>query len=369
MKKIVIVFLIQILLLITIYTVPKATDIVAKIDNEIITYNELMEQFKLAEKLGKLVKQQISLKETLESMINNLLLKRVANEKKIQVTDQEIEDAMERYKQQYLAQERISPEQYTTKGYDDFLEKAGTNRRELREQTIESLMIQKYIFTEAQGKLKDMSSPTDAEIQKFYYLHYNSYAIPNGVEVKHIFFRTLSLTGQPMKEDELKAVDQLAKEVYQKLLTGQKFDELCFKYSQDEMSKEAINPETKKVDRGHLGILFNGDQRAKDLFGSEIVKKLMTEYQENKYTTPLKGPKGYHIFYIKKLVKQRNLELDEELPTFMTNGQKIKLKDYINNQMMQQIQQAIIQEEFQKITKELRTRSKITIYDKNVVES
>ena len=369
MKKIFTALLIQIFLLITIYSSPKATDIVAKIDNEIITYSELMEQFKLAEKLGKLVQQNISLKETLESMINNVLLKRVASEKKIQVTDQEIEDAMERYKQQYLVQERISPEQYTTRGYDDYLEKAGTNRRELREQTIESLMIQKYIFTEAQAKLKDMTSPTDTEIQKFYYLHYNSYAIPNGVEVKHIFFRTISLNGKPMKDEEQKAVNQLAKEVYQKLLTGQKFDDLCFKYSQDEMSKEAVNPDTQKVDRGYLGILFNGDKRAQDLFGSEIVKKLMTEYQENKFTTPLLGPKGYHIFLIKKMVKQRNLELNEELPTFMTNGQKIKLKDYIKNQMMQQIQQAIIQEEFQKITKELRNKSQIKIYDKNVVES
>ena len=167
-----------------------------------------------------------------------------------------------------------------------------------------------YVLFEKSDFVNDIEISTEA-LYEFYKNNIDKYTEKEQRKVKQIFIKN---NNKNEGFDDLETNDNTDKKVsiiVEELIEGKKFEDLVFKYSDDELSKNK---------NGELGWISKGDLKQdldKEIFKTKV----------NNYSTPVKTPNGVYIFYIDKIkepvIKDFNL-IKKTISDDFINFQKVK---------------------------------------------
>ncbi|GIN71933.1 foldase protein PrsA [Bacillus sp. J14TS2] len=228
-------------------------DIVANVGDAKITKDELYEQ--LVDNYGE---------QTLDGMINDEIVKMEAKKEKVSISDDEINQEMDKYVEQSGGEE----------AFNSALQQQGLTKKDLEKDIVSFLSIQKI--------LEPRIDISDDEIKEYFEDNKASFDQEEQVEASHI-----------LVDDE-----KTAKEVKQKIDDGEDFAELAKEYSTDESNAES---------GGELGFFGKG--------------KMVKEFEDKAFSMkvdeisdPVKTEHGYHIIKVtdKKDAKEAKLEDHKE---------------------------------------------------------
>ena len=208
----------------------------------------------------KAVVQQI-----MPQLVGIEIAKAYASEHNITVSDEDVNQQIEKVKKQVGQQARSSGQDLSNQeAYEQALKQNNITEAELRADLRENLPVQKV-----QEEVTGNAEPTDAEIQKYYEQNKEAqFTTPQQVCVRHILFN---------KDQKQKAED-----VKKQLEGGADFAKLAKEYSQDPGSAQK---------GGDLGCLGKGETVPpfeEAAFGAE----------EGEIVGPVKTEFGYHILEV-----------------------------------------------------------------------
>ena len=255
------------------------SDIVAKIDNETITKDELYDV--LVEQGGE---------KALGALISEKIVDLEVKKQKIKVTDEEVEKEIEKMKENYGGEEAFN---MTIMQY-------GLDEESLKENVTMNLKIKKLLEPEI--------SISDEEISDYFKENKDMLGEPEQVDARHILVET----------------EEQAKDIREKLEAGEDFEKLAKEHSMDQGSKEA---------GGELGVFGKGEM-VKEFEEAAFTLK------PHEISEPIKTEHGYHIIEVleKKETKEAKFEdvkddikeilLQQKISTEYGNWYQKKLEEY-----------------------------------------
>lgn len=242
--------------------------IAAYVDDEIILYSEFQKNYLLLKEFSSPVIDTIILKDSLlNSLINGKILLKEAEKETILIKEKELEN---------LWKERIEKIRENFLTSETLLEKA---KEFLKNNLRQELLIQKLLVKKNRLNI----TITPLELKEFYEEIKDSLARrPTICEIAHIFLPIL-----PGEEKEKNSQRRIS-EIYEILLRGGDFEEICKSFSEDKTTKEK---------GGYLGEFWIDSL---PLVFQEAVKELKI----GEFSSPLRSQYGYHI--VKKLDETKN---------------------------------------------------------------
>jgi len=221
---------------------------------------------------------QAAVQQLLPQLVGIEIAKAYAREHDITVSDEEVDQEIEKIKEQVGDQARSSGQDLSNQeAYEQALKQNNITEDQLREDIRENLPVQKV-----QERVTGDAAPSDKEIQNYYEKNKEAqFTTPEQRCVRHILFN---------KDQKEKAED-----VKQKLEHGGDFAKLAKEYSQDPGSAE---------NGGDLGCLGKGEtvpEFEQAAFGAkqgEIVGSVKTEF-------------GYHILKVTDVKTEQARSLQE----------------------------------------------------------
>ena len=332
-----------------------AKDKVAKVNNRIITIKEVEKQFAISSQIPSQDGTTVTKKSVLENIIDTELLQNEIKTKNLVLDDNQYKQMYEQYKQAFI-QERMQTNpkyQFSDADYKAYIEKQGQiTYDKFIDNMKNNILAQQFLAKRTEKKMADLQKATypDSKIQDFYEANAQEFVIPKFVELKHIFLKTINLSdGKDYPDSEKQIVKKKMDDIYNRLIKGESFDTLCELNSEDIDSRDRVNPNTNKLDRGYLGQLTLKDDNIRQLFGDQLFKDLFN-LEKGKFSQVVQSKQGYHIFYCVSVNKvQKFMPLDEASPRIV---QYFKMMD----------QQKIMKDEFAAVIKELRSKASIEYY-------
>ncbi|WP_353095176.1 peptidylprolyl isomerase [Tissierella praeacuta] len=267
-----------ILLLMMSMTACKKEDIVAKVNNEVITKDELYDI--LVEQNGEQV---------LDSLISEKIINLEAEKQKIEVSEEDIQKEIEEIQKNSGGEE----------AFNQALAYYGYTLEDLKDNITMNLKVKKL--------LEPSITISEEELSNYFKENKDSFKQEEQVRARHILVDT---------EEE-------ANEVLGKLKSGGDFAELAKEYSKDTSNKES---------GGELGFFSKGKMVPE--FEETAFKLKVNEISE-----PIKTDFGYHIIEVeeKKEAKEANYEenkdsiknilLEEKIPTVYDEWYQGKLTE------------------------------------------
>ncbi len=223
-------------------------------------------------------------KDMLDRMIDKMLTDQEVKRLHITVTDQEVDNAIERLKQsQSMTQEDL----------EKALKQNGMTLKEYREKMRREILRPKLINYEIKSKVV----VTDQDIKKYYNEHKQEFA---GINKYHIC--NICIPVDENDSDEIKAEKYKKAEKIKKMLDqGKNFKDLAKKYS------EVPNA----ADGGDLGTFELGAL-------SGQIRNAVSALKPGKYTDVMLTDNGYQLFYLED-VKTENGKTFDEISTMISN--------------------------------------------------
>ncbi len=237
--------------------------IIAYVDDDIILYSEFQKNYLLIKNLSPPGSDTLMLKDSLLlNLINMEIITKEATKETISLKEKELEEILK----ERLAKLKENPS-FNEQIFEEFKEFFKNNLRQ-------ELLMQKLL---TKKKLLNITI-TPWELKNFYETTKDSLAkMPAVCEIAHIFFPIL-----PKKEKEEQAQRKIT-EIYEILLRGGDFEEICKSFSEDKKTKEL---------GGYLGEFFVDSL-------PEEFRKAIEKLKVNEYSLPFRSQYGYHI--VKKL--------------------------------------------------------------------
>jgi peptidyl-prolyl cis-trans isomerase SurA len=256
-----------------------ADRIVALVGDDVILYSELKTatDFLKLKAFAELGPESVLTQQVLDRLIEDRLILEEAKKETISVTKSELENEVESNISALIAQFPSRAEFEKALAEEGLTER--TLRERYREETKKRLIAQKLLAKK--GLTTIYISPSEAK--KFYQEKKDSIAlVPGIVTLAHILFRIL-----PSPKAESSALIR-SLEVYDILLRGGDFDEVCRSFSEDDRTKNR---------GGFLGELKRGE-----LFAT--VESVLFLLKPGDISPPVRSPAGYQIFQL--LSKTKN---------------------------------------------------------------
>lgn len=222
---------------------------VAKVDGETISEDELYDA--MAEKYGA---------DTLNSLINDVLIEKEVTKEKITVSNKEIESELEDLKDSYGGEA----------AFNEAISASGVTLSDVKKDVKDYIKVEKL--------LKPRITITDEEMKTYFEENKDSFAQAEQVKASHI-----------LVDDE-----KTAKEIAKKLAAGADFASLAKKYSTDTTSAE---------NGGDLGYFAKGEM-------DKAFENAAFALKINEISDPVKTDYGYQIIKVveKKEAKEANYE-------------------------------------------------------------
>jgi parvulin-like peptidyl-prolyl isomerase len=246
--------------------------IAATVNGDVITLSELKEAT-LSANQGPASPQTQG--QVLEDMIEEKLLEQEAKKLRVQVTEKEIDAAIEGVKTRF----NLTDEQMV-----EVLKKQNLTPQTFREQWRRQLLANKVIGAQVQGQI----AVTEDEIKKYYEQNNGKSESIAETKIAHILIPVTS----PDQEEQTK---NLAEEVTKLAKSGQDFGELAKKYSKDDSSAQK---------GGDLGYFKKGEM-------AEELEKAVEETPPGEIIGPVRSPAGYHIIKVIDKKKAEATPLDK----------------------------------------------------------
>jgi peptidyl-prolyl cis-trans isomerase C len=221
---------------------------------------------------------QAAIQQIMPQLVGIEITKAYAQEHNITVSDKEVDQEIEKIKEQVGEQARSSGQDLSDqKAYEQALKQNNITEDQLRKDIRENLPVQKV-----QEKVAGGAEPSDEEIQKYYDQNKEAqFTTPEQRCVRHILFNK----DQKQKADEVK----------QQLENGGDFAKLAKQYSQDPGSAEK---------GGDLGCLGKGEtvpDFEEAAFGAE----------QGEIVGPVQTQFGYHLLEVTEIKPKQTRSLED----------------------------------------------------------
>ena len=249
--------------------------VAAVVNEDVITLSELKE---IASTTNQNPEDTQVQSQVLELMIEERLLQQEAKKLGIQVTEKEIDAAVEEVKRRYnLTEEQM----------DEALKKQNLTPESFREQWRKQLLHNKLIGTQVQGQI----AITEDEIKEYYEEKGGELESLEEIRIAHILITVESPDEEKQAENQALEIAKLAK-------SGEDFSELAKQFSKDTSSAER---------GGDLGYFKKGDmvvELEKAVIGTRI----------GEIVGPVRSTAGYHVIKVidKKMVEANSLDNAKE---------------------------------------------------------
>ncbi len=259
--------------------------VIARVNGTEITEADLMTEFNiLAGRMqGRVPPERLAQmqEEILQGAMDNLIIKQLlldeVDKEAVEVSEQEIDETIARYRQQ------IPPEL----SLEDQLTQIGMSKDEFRENIARDVRVNKLL----EAKVGDPVDPTEEEIARFHEQHRDEYfAMPERVSASHILLSVEPGDGPDAQEEALEKAESLRQE----LLDGADFAEIAQAHSDCPSSMQG----------GDLGTFVRGqmvppfEQAAFSQAIGEIGEIVKTDF-------------GYHIIQVHERHEEGTASLDE----------------------------------------------------------
>ena len=249
-----------------------------------------------------------------EDILNRLIDKTLSDQEikrtKISAGEEEVDKAIERFKQtRYLTDEDLRKA----------LTEQGLTMAAYRQRLKEQILRTRLVVREVRSKIVI----TDEDIKAYYEAHPDVYGGEKKYHLKNIMMKLPTYAG---RSDREKARKRMAA-IVRRLDAGESFERLARKYSQGPLAAEG----------GDLG-MFNIDSLSPQL--RDAIAGLGT----GTYTPVLETDQGYQIFYIQDIVQSAGKSLAEVTP---------EIHEKLYNQ--------VVEEKYNSWIKALRGKSHIRI--------
>ncbi|MFZ5571399.1 MAG: peptidylprolyl isomerase [Thermodesulfobacteriota bacterium] len=293
--------------------------IVAVVNDDIIPLTEFEKNYNpLAEKIKDYgyppdEERQMMFK-LRESILNQMIEKKLTEQEiirlSINVSEEELDSAIERIKEKNLMtdediRKRLRDEGLTMEEY----------RSEMKGQILRAKLVEREV--------KSNIVITDKDLENYYEEHQDEFGGDTRYHLRNIIMKV----GSSADEEEKKAVSNRMEAVMERLENGESFEELARQYSESPFAAEG----------GDLGF-FN----KKDL--TPQIQAALEKISSGQYTGILETEQGYQIFFLAEVSSDQGKTMEEVKPL---------IEEKLYNQMMEK--------RFKKWVADLRKNSHIKI--------
>lgn len=219
-------------------------------------------------------------KNVLKQLIENKLAEQEVENLALTVDEEEIDNAIERIKEMnYLTDEELRAA----------LQREGTTLELYREELKKQILKEKLINYE----VKVAIVITDRDMQTYYNNHLDQYGGELTYRLRNILMRVPDYSD----EDEKAIIHKRAKDVHEKLSSGQAFEDLARLYSESPVASNG----------GDLGWI------AIDVFSPQI-RRAIEPLDAGEFTSILDTDQGYQIFYVEEISRSKGKTFEEAAP-------------------------------------------------------
>jgi len=263
--------------------------IVAVVNDDIILLSELDESFKpYADRIAALGYSVDEERQTLfnvrEEILNQLIDQKLTDQQikqsKITVSDDEIDNAIERLKEANF---------FTDKELREMLGADGLTMEEYRKRIKDQILRAKLVNFEIKSKIVI----TKEDIDTYHKSHSDKYSGRKKYRLSNILMEVPSFAS----EEEKLGVSEKMEMVLAKLKSGEPFDKIANIYSESRFFS----------DEGGLGLF-----ELKEL--SPKIQEAIKDMKAGEFTPVLDTGQGYQIFYIQEIVNVPGKSLEEASP-------------------------------------------------------
>ncbi len=229
---------------------------------------------------------------TFDDLVMQKLLRQEAQKQSISISDQEIDDVLNPFKESKNAEE--------DNGYQKFLDSMQVSDKDIRNQVEISLLYDKLL-----EKVITDVVVTDEEAQQYYKENEAMFKDPGGIQIYHILVDS----------------EQLAKDIINRVKQGEDFAALAAKYSSDPGSKD---------EGGDVGLVNESTNFVPEFKAAALALK-----PGQLHPAPVKSEYGYHIIKSGDRVAPTQTsytEVKDELKKQMEMDEKnTKFEAYLQN--------------------------------------
>jgi parvulin-like peptidyl-prolyl isomerase len=344
MKRIISLFVLSMVLLIPVFAQldlqPAA--VVNLIRSEPITVRQLRAEVETLERQAGRSLTRDERRSVLEGMINNVLVLQAAERDRITVSDGEVNQQLQEFRNQVAQEAGRQPTD--TEFAQVVRNSSGMELPAFREEIRKQLTLQKYLVTKKQTELQSIRVPTEADIVRTYNLTRTQFVRPDTVRVSMI---QVPFSDAASKARARIVADRLVREIGTNIA---RFDEAMLR-------GQAQSADYMAGDAGFLPRNLESQQQV----GQDFMEVAFS-IRQGEISRLLEGPSGFYIIKITESYAQKNLELDD----IFLLGAAYTVRDYIGNELLQQNQQEVLTRVMQEIVTELRRGNPFTIYENNL---
>ena len=321
--------------------VPVARVELYKVD--IVTQKELRQEIDM---LSKQLRQDVPAtdrKKYLEAKIGEILVTQAAEHDKVQVSQDEINSAIQQKKVQT---EQAMGGPLSDQQFQQLIENQGITWTDYQTQVRRQILEDKYIRKIEASYFQNIPEPTPDQIQQTYDANATSFTNPAMVRFNYIAVDTRNLDAKEKDKARTK-IEQL----YREIRTGQAtFDEL--------MRKSVDDP---SYTGGDFGYLIRNDPRTINILGQSFVEAIFN-LKQDQMSGVIESNVAYYIAKVTDKRPPKLLTLDDPIMP----GAKITVRERIRQYLMAQSQQKAFADAATELISGLKKKAEIKIYEANL---
>ncbi len=308
--------------------------------SEPITVKQLRTEVEKMERSGGRALTAAERRQVLDVMINERLAVQAAERDRVTISDAEINNQLQQVR---TAMGQSIGRQPTDQEFEIAVRnETGADVETFRSNLRKQMLIQKYLMEKKRGIFEAVRVPTEQEIVDTYNLTKTQLVRPDTVRVSMILVPAGNNAADKARAKEL--VDRLAREIGS---DAAKFDETVIR-------SQTPNSGYQGGDAGYLP----RNLQAQQALGAEFVNTAFS-LKQGEISRPIEGPQGYQIIKITETYSQKNLELTDVIQL----GSRVTVREYLQNTLMQEKQQAAVDQASQELVTELRQGNSFQVFE------
>jgi parvulin-like peptidyl-prolyl isomerase len=282
-------------------------------------------------------------RQVLDVMINEKLAIQAAERDKVIVSDNEINQQIQKLRSGMMQQAGRQP---TDAEFAIAVRnETGLELPAFREQLRRQLITQKYLLSKKQNLFNSITPPTETDILNTYTLAKTQFIRPETVRFSMIQVPFGTDTGAKAKAKEL--ADRLIWEIGS---NPAKFDEAVIR-------GQTPNSGYQAGDGGYLP----RNLEAQQVVGKDFIDTAFS-LKQGEVSKLIEGLRAYQIIKVTETYEQKSLELNDVFQL----GTRMTVRDYIGNALLQERQQTVLERATQELVTELRSGNPFQIFESNL---
>jgi parvulin-like peptidyl-prolyl isomerase len=320
---------------------PAAT--VNLIRSEAITVGQLRTEVERMEQSARRPLSQAERLQILDVMINERLVMQAAERDRITVSDNEVNQQIQQLRNSMAQQ--LGRQPTDAEFAQAIRNESGLELPAFREQLRRQMITQTYLMHRKGDMIRSVRVPTETEILNEYNLTRANFVRPETIR-----FTMIQVPYGPdaaSREGARTLANSLVREINN---DPARFDEVAARSGTSNSGFHA----------GDAGFVPR-NQEARNFFGQDFID-VAFGLRQGQVSRLIEGRQGFHIIKVTENYAFRQLELND----IMVPGQRVTVREFIGQAMLEQRQQVIMTQASQELVSELRTPRTFQINENNI---